>query len=430
MSLRILLASDHYPPFIGGAHRQTQLLAHELHMRGHDVSVVTVWHGGLPEFEDEDGVRVYRLRQLRTMISSLVRDSRQRHQPPFPDPVTTQSLRRLIERLKPDIVHSYGWFSYSVALALLGKDIPLLISARDYGYSCANRTLLRGGEVCSGPQLLKCLRCSAGHYGVPKGWLAALGVRASLPLVRGKVSGIHSISTYVQDMMQRDFWVGAGSSHVVQRVIPSFREDDDATSAADLEPYLRQLPLEPYILFVGALRQEKGVAQLLSAYQQSGTSVPLVLIGTVERDTPRTFPAGVRVLQNFPHSAVMAAWARSLFGVVPSLWPEPLGSVVYEGMSQGKAVIGTRPGGHTDMIIDQKTGFLVPPGDVAALADAMRRLLDEPGLRESLGQAGRERAQQFTARVAVPEFERLYYQLVGRQSDAEATAHYQSANGS
>jgi glycosyltransferase involved in cell wall biosynthesis len=142
MGLRILLASDHYPPFIGGAHRQTQLLAHELHQRGHEVNVATVWSGCLPEEEDDVGVRVFRLKQLRTWLPWVVHDQKQRHQPPFPDPITVAGLRRLIRRFKPDVVHAYGWFSYSSALALLGTQIPLLISVRDYGYSCATRTLV------------------------------------------------------------------------------------------------------------------------------------------------------------------------------------------------------------------------------------------------------------------------------------------------
>ena len=119
MSLKILLVSDHYPPFIGGAHRQTQLLAQELHQRGHEVSVATAWSGGLAETEIDHGVRVFRLKQLRTVWRGLVRDKHQRHQPPFPDPITVVGLRRLIKRLQPDVVHAYGWMSYSVATALL-----------------------------------------------------------------------------------------------------------------------------------------------------------------------------------------------------------------------------------------------------------------------------------------------------------------------
>src|SRR2546425_588583 len=131
MGLRILLVSDHYPPYIGGAHRQTQLLAHELHVRGHTVSVATVWHKGMPAREDDAGVTVHRLRQLRTWLPALVRDGRQRHQPPFPDPLTIWQLRGIINRFQPDILHAHGWFTYSATVALLGKRIPLLISARD-----------------------------------------------------------------------------------------------------------------------------------------------------------------------------------------------------------------------------------------------------------------------------------------------------------
>jgi glycosyltransferase involved in cell wall biosynthesis len=113
---------------------------------------------------------------------------------------------------------------------------------------------------------------------------------------------------------------------------------------------------------------------------------------------------------------VLAAWERCLFGVLPSLWPEPLGSVVYEGMSRGKAVIGTRPGGHTDLIVDGVTGLLIPQGDTDALENTMRALIGSGELRERLGQAARERARQFTARVAVPRFEQIYRQLAAGQA--------------
>ena len=424
MGLRILLVSDHYPPFIGGAHRQTQLLAHELQRNGHTVSVVTVWSGGLPDEEDDAGVHVYRLRQIRTWLPWLVRDENQRHQPPFPDPITAYELRRIIRRFRPDIVHTYGWFSYSSAVALLGMNIPLLISARDYGYSCATRTLVcRGVEACSGPSLGKCLECAANLYGTPKGWVAALGVSASRRLLKRKVTGIHSISTYVQNITRRDFLHDLSHDRnglaITEVIIPSFREDD-VNRRYGGEPgsqeYVDRLPPDQYILYVGALRRVKGINQLLEAYTRLASPPPLVLIGTLETDSPREFPPGVIVLQNFPHAAVMAAWEGCLFGVIPSLWPEPLGSVVYEGMSQGKAVIGTTPGGHTDMIASGETGLLVPAGDVTALAQAMRDLIDQPALRERLGQAAKERARLFTASVVIPQFERVYQLLIDRST--------------
>ena len=56
--MRILIATDHYPPFIGGAHRQARLLAAGMAERGHDVAVATTWHGGLPPLDWEEHVTV------------------------------------------------------------------------------------------------------------------------------------------------------------------------------------------------------------------------------------------------------------------------------------------------------------------------------------------------------------------------------------
>ena len=422
MGLRILIASDHYPPFIGGAHRQTQLLAHELLQRGHEVRVATVWHVGMPDQEDDAGVPVHRFKQIRTAVPWLARDTRQRHQPPFPDPVTVWGLRRLIDRFQPDIVHSHGWFCYSCAAALLGKQIPLLITARDYAYGCPTRSLVfRSEQLCSGPAPRKCLECAGQLYGAPKGWAAVAGVSLSGPLLKRKMMGIHSISSYVQQMIRRDFVrkpaqpAPAGQAPLIEVVIPSFAEDESTIAeqpTTSIDRYIEQLPKQPFILFVGALRLVKGLAQLLEAYERLVDPPTLVLIGTIEADTPQVFPPGVVVLQDFPHRAVMAAWERCIFGVIPSLWPEPLGSVVYEAMSKGKAVIGTTPGGHTDMIVDRETGLLVPVGDVDALTQAMRELIDNIELRERLGRAAREPAKLFTASFAVPRFEQAYLQLV------------------
>jgi glycosyltransferase involved in cell wall biosynthesis len=418
MGLKILLISDHYPPFIGGAHRQTQLIGKEMSRRGHTVKVATVWHPGFPTIETDGDVEVYRFKQLRTLLSKTYQKGKQQHQPPFPDPVTVIELRRLINSFQPDVIHSYGWITYSCAVALAGKNIPLLISARDYAYECATRTLVQNGtQICSGPEFFKCMQCSGQYYGKPKGWLGVAGVGVGRLLLRWKVTGFHSISNYVHQIISRDLLdrsadaIRDPQSKYQDVIIPSFMEDEQPSADQNIQLYIDQLPKTPYILFVGALRLVKGLPQLLDAYTRLNTEVPLVLIGTVERDTPHQFPKGVVVLQNFPHRAVMEAWSRSLFGVIPSLWPEPLGSVVYEGMSQGKAVIGTTPGGHTDMIIDHQTGILVPIGSTDELCKAMRELLDDSMLRERLGSAAKERSRLFTANIAIPSFEQAYFKL-------------------
>ena len=355
-------------------------------------------------------------------LPGVARKRFQHHQPPFPDPVTTFGLRRVIGRFNPDVVHSYGWISYSVAAALIGKKIPLLITARDYGYGCANRTLIRDGKYCDGPSLAKCIPCAGRHYGRPKGWIAALGVLGSRPLLRHKTSGVHSVSSFVREVIRRDFLderVSGSSGQVIHDVIGSVPRAENALVGVQGHPALNRLPDEPFMLFIGAFRRVKGIPELLAAYQQLDDPPLLVLIGTMEPDSPSEFPAGVRVLTDVPHEAVLAAAGSShcLFGVMPSFLPEPFGTVVCEVMSQGKAVIGTEPGGHTDMLVNGKSGLLVPRGDIEALAAAMQLLISDSDLRERLGSNARVRAQQFTAEVLLPRLERLYDQLVAREAD-------------
>ncbi len=411
--MRILLASDHYPPFIGGAQRQTKVLAQELQARGHEVAVATVWQDDLPARSVEDGIAVFRLGQLRTL--PLLRGRpRRRHQPPFADPVTVIAFRRLVSRFAPDVVHAAGWFAYACAQGLRSSRVPLLVSARDYGFSCATATLVHRGAPCSGPGLAKCMACAGDHYGRPRGWLATAGVIGSRRQLAGRLDGLHSISRYVSAMSDRDFLDGDRTAAPLRETIPSFRVED---SPGDDRTALQALPREPFILFVGALRRVKGVEVLLSAYERLEDAPPLVLLGTREADTPAHLPAGVRRVDPMPHWAVLESWERSLFGVMPSLWPEPFGSVVHEAMSRGRAVIGTSPGGHADMIEHGTTGLLVPSGDVDALAGAMTALLTDRALRERLGGQARARAEMFTAAAVIPRFEALYARLI------EARAH-------
>jgi glycosyltransferase involved in cell wall biosynthesis len=421
MNMRILIVTDFYPPFIGGSERQAQLLGRALARRGHECSVATIWGPGLQEQQVDEGVPIHRLKGLSTCVSWFSKDPKRRFHPPFPDPIVVLALRRLLQQFRPDLVHSYGWITYSCAVALLGMRIPLLISARDYRYSCAVTTMLRQGQLCSGPAFKKCLHCATAHYGTPKGIAAVAGVFSGRLLLRRAIDGLHSNSTYVRQMTWRDLLrqystrKGTQARHIPDVVIPSFREtpsDAQSDTLPQLQRYLERLPSVPYLLFVGALQPHKGLQVLLAAYARLEAPPPLVLIGSVWPETPRTFPAGVTVIGPAPHAVVMAAWQNCLFGVAPSLWPEPFGTVIHEAMSKGKAIIGTTPGGHADIILDGTTGLLVPAGDLEALAHAMKRLIDDVELRSQLGQAAQEHAQRFTADAVIPRFEHLYRQII------------------
>jgi len=427
MPYRVLLAHEFYPPFIGGAELQTQLLARGLAARGHRVTMATSWHVGLPEREDDMGVDVRRIRGWWTRVPWFSNDPRRRYHPPLPDPGTTSGLKRLIRTVRPDVVHASGWIAYSCAAAVRDAATPMVLSVRDYGYSCAVRTLMRNGaQVCDGPALGKCLSCSADRYGWPKAIAAVAGVLGTKRLLASKVSVIHSISRYVETIVRRDFLTlpptRAADPNIVT-VIPGIMVPTANEAARDQHQLLEALPTEPFILFVGALQLHKGLSPLLDAYKQLQNPPPLVLIGTAWPDTSTTFPPGVTVLRDVPHPLVMRAWERCLFGVVPSVWPEPLGGTVREAMSQGKAVIASGIGGIVDMVEHGETGLLVAPGDTQALRHAMSLLCRDDTLRARMGQAARERAQQlFTEAALLPRFEALYAQAIASYRSRATTS--------
>lgn len=91
--------------------------------------------------------------------------------------------------------------------------------------------------------------------------------------------------------------------------------------------------------------------------------------------------------------------------VVCSSHFEGYGLVNVEAMASGKPVVSTRRGGPSETIVHGETGFLVDPGDSAALARHVVTLLRDPNLRERMGRAGRARVEQlFSAKVIAAEF--------------------------
>ncbi len=259
--------------------------------------------------------------------------------------------------------------------------------------------------------------------GAAKGTVAVAAVLGGRPLLRRPLGGLHSASTFVRTVMDRHLLgvdgeapTGATASMrplrrrvVVDEVIPNFVPRDEPGSP-DPE-MLARLPDRPYILFVGALLPQKGIWPLVAAYRRLREPPPLVLVGPSFHNSPRQFPEGVTVLPAVSHATVMAAWDRALFGVVPSVVPETFGNVITEAMSRGRAMIGSGLGGIVDIILDGETGLLVPPGDEAALAQAMRRLTDDPALCARLGEAGRKRVRMFDADLVLPRFDVLYRRL-------------------
>ena len=412
--LRALMVTDYYRPLVGGSIRSSELLARHLAKGGNEVAIATSWQPELATEEVIDGVAVHRLRDLSSRMRWISEDPYKHNPPPFPDPEGAWRLRRLVKRFQPDLIHTYGWLSHSLALGLLGLRVPVLLTARDYGNVCAVGTLYRQErEVCSGPAPAKCLSCAANRYGVVKGTAAAVGIFSAGPLLRRTTTSVHAVGRFVGGIIDRFLHVpGAPVT-----VIPNFHEEETAPPDPEV---IDALPDEPFILFVGGFRKIKGIDDLFAAYAGLSDPPPLVMAGTRMSDTPASFPEGVFEFNDVSSATVMAMWDRAMFGVSPTRIPEPLGNVVHEAMSRGRAMIGTRPGGHEDMIDDGETGLLVPAGDSSALHSAMLRLINDPSLRNRIGEKAKVRSREFTAEAVVPRLEQLYRETAARGSGRQA----------
>lgn len=114
-----------------------------------------------------------------------------------------------------------------------------------------------------------------------------------------------------------------------------------------------------------------------------------------------------------PRSA-MPAFLRSCAAVLCTPWYEPFGIVPLEAMACGVPVVVAAVGGLQDSVADNLTGLHIPPRDDAALADAVRRLLDDPKLRSRMGQAGRRRVEAGYSWDHVAALSEAAYQAVLR----------------
>lgn len=143
-----------------------------------------------------------------------------------------------------------------------------------------------------------------------------------------------------------------------------------------------------YVLSMG--RTLRDLATLFRAAPQF--AAPLVVVAGRNDPLPSAPPANVQVFRDIPLSAGHDKLRRAAVVAIPLLPAErSTGQVVlFEAMALGKPVVATRAAGTVDYIRDGENGLLVEPGDAAALAQAVNRILKDPGLAEKLVCAGLE----------------------------------------
>ena len=157
----------------------------------------------------------------------------------------------------------------------------------------------------------------------------------------------------------------------------------------------------PVALFVGRLTCDKGICELLQAFQQIENRYPelrLLLVGSFEDGDP--LPIDIRKRLETHERMILAGpvndpapyYAIADVLILPS-HREGLPTVILEGHAAGKPVIGAAATGIVDLLVDGETGLLFPVGDVSALADAIGRLIDDKVLARKLALAGQEQVK-------------------------------------
>jgi glycosyltransferase involved in cell wall biosynthesis len=157
-----------------------------------------------------------------------------------------------------------------------------------------------------------------------------------------------------------------------------------------------------------------------------GVGVPLVIAGTgpLEREVT-AWAAGrddVRYVGLLDPAECQKAIARSVAVVAPSTWLEAFGLVVVEAMAAGVPTVAAGHGAFAELVEDGVTGLLHRPGDVASLADRMRRITAGTARNQEMGQAARRRYEQgFSPAVGLERLVEEYRTAIaGRSALARA----------
>lgn len=149
------------------------------------------------------------------------------------------------------------------------------------------------------------------------------------------------------------------------------------------------------LLFIGKEFYRKGGDVLLRAFARVRAQAPQARLLLVTADPlPADLPLeGVeRIEATWERARIEALYRQADLFVLPSRL-ETWGDVLLEAMAYGLPCVGVRGEAMQEIIEDGRTGLLVPPGDEAALAQALARLLADPPMRAALGRSARERVE-------------------------------------
>jgi glycosyltransferase involved in cell wall biosynthesis len=350
----VAVVAPRFPPVIGGMELYASRVARALHADPDwDVVVITTDAGTRPgESIDDDGLRVVRLRRWATLSNTPV------------SPRWPLELRRLFDHYGVDLVnaHSPVPFLADVAALAAGRR-PLVVT-------------YHAGSMRKGAYPADALIIPYERWIRPRLFdRAAAVVSYSAPFVDRELRPWSSKVVFIPPGVDADVFV------------PPVAEPSEA----------------PVVLYVGRIDLTsawKGIDVLLRSMVDLRRQVPgarLDLVGGGDavpshRTLADSLGLGDAVTFRGPlrGADLVAAYQRAAVVVLPSLTAaEAFGIVLIEAMACGRPVVGSAVGGIPGVIEDGADGLLVPPGDPAALARSVGRLLTDSGLRQAMGRRGR-----------------------------------------
>ena len=291
------------------------------------------------------------------------------------------------EREKPDVVLFHNIFpvlSPSIVQEAKNLGIRIVLYLHSYRYLCTNGFFLNHGELCE--------RCIHGNFwpaAATACWRDSHALSAWYGAIlftlrpRGffqKVDQFVAVSDFV-----RNKYIEAGLPAKKIATLHHFLD------CSNIEPSMRD---DEYILFMGRLSGEKGVMTLLEAARML-PDIPFRIAG----DGPLFDPAWKFVSEHGLKNVSLEGFVdgerkRELFAgtrlvVVPSEWNEPFGMVVLEAYAAQKPVLASRMGGLVEIVEGGKTGDFFTARHAQSLAEALRRMFDEPERMRQWGRNGR-----------------------------------------
>lgn len=272
-----------------------------------------------------------------------------------------------------------GYFLSLAGHLLRRRNRVDLVYSRFLGDAAATVALLRSLGLLAAPYVAT--PANAGVHGDIAYLRSVPGSDRLIRLIDRECAAINLIAPGMADDLAR-----AGFRHARLTRIPN---------GIALRPLVRQPRTGPIrAVCVGRLAKQKGydlLAQALALAPELAGRLQVDVIGEgpERRDLEVAFalaPAGmVRLLGEMPVEAVQEQLAQSDFFLLPSRY-EGLSNAALEALERGLPILTTRCGG-IDVFLDQRTGWQVDAGDVAGLADALRRACATP--RDTLAEMGR-----------------------------------------